>query len=159
MLQGTDTLTRRTLDERGLKVLLGWLRRGVRLERAARAAGYRPEDALTWYWGGQHPECPHPLWAELAFEAAQILAKREAKNYSRTLKAAKAGEEWAIKRLDNREQDKWLDTYPGQDVAREVLAAVEPLQVVPVGQQRAQLGAPAESTGVELINADTPLDV
>jgi hypothetical protein len=120
MLQGVSTQFE--LTEKGLGILLAWIKRVPNdLATAARAAGYRPEDVLTWYWGGQTPGCPHPLWVALAWEVAQIRAKKAASNHRRVIKAAKAGESWAIEALDARlEKSAWA-TYPGRAVADELL--------------------------------------
>lgn len=120
MLKGFSTQFE--LTEKGLGVLLAWIKRIPHdLATAARAAGYRPEDVLTWYWGGQTPNCPHPLWAELAWEVAQIRAKKAASNHRRVIKAAKAGEEWAVKQIDARLDKSAWATYPGRAVADELL--------------------------------------
>jgi hypothetical protein len=121
MLKGTPHDPRQ-LTEKGLAVLLSWIKRIPHdLATAARAAGYPPEMVLTWYWGGQTPGCPHPLWAELAWEVAQIRAKKAASNHRRVVRAAKAGEEWAVKQIDARlEKSAWA-TYPGRGVAEELL--------------------------------------
>jgi hypothetical protein len=132
------------LTEKGLGILLAWIKRIPHdLATAARAAGYPPEMVLTWYWGGQTPGCPHPLWAELAWEVSQIRAKKAAANHRRVVKAAKGGTkrtettkpngdvevkvedvlaaEWAVKQIDARlEKSAWA-TYPGRAVADELL--------------------------------------
>jgi hypothetical protein len=110
------------LTEKGLGILLAWIRRVPHdLATAARAAGFQPEQVLTWYWGGQTPGCPHPLWAELAWEVAQIRAKKAASNHRRVVRAAKAGEEWAVKQIDARLDKSAWATYPGRAVADELL--------------------------------------
>lgn len=129
MLKGFSTQFE--LTEKGLGVLLAWVRRIPHdLATAARAAGFQPEQVLTWYWGGQTPGCPHPLWAELAWEVAQIRAKKAASNHRRVVKAAKAGEEWAVKQIDARLDKSAWATYPGRAVADELLGlagATEPV--------------------------------
>jgi hypothetical protein len=121
MLQGVSSQFE--LTEKGLAILLAWIRRIPHdLPTAARAAGYRPEDVLTWYWGGQTEGCPHPLWATLAFEVAQIRAKKAATNHGRVIKAAKAGESWAIEALDKRLDKSAWATFPGKAAQDELLS-------------------------------------
>ena len=149
MLKGVPQ-DNRQLTEKGLQLLLRWVKKLPHdLETAARAAGYRPHDVLTWFWGGTVEGCPHPLWVELAFEVAQIRAKKAAVNHKRIVKAAKGGvkrtetekadgtverkveevlpAEWAIKALDDRLQRSAWATYPGRDVHDSLLELAEAL--------------------------------
>lgn len=152
MLKGTPHDPRQ-LTEKGLAVLLSWVKRIPHdLETAARAAGYRPHDVLTWFWGGMTDGCPHPLWVELAFEVAQIRARKAAANHKRVVRAAKGGvkrtetqkpdgsferkvedvlpAEWAIKALDARQEKSAWATYPGRDVTDQLRELAETLPQV-----------------------------
>jgi hypothetical protein len=152
MLKGTPNDPRQ-LTPKGLEILLGWIKRIPHdLATAARAAGYRPHDVLTWYWGGMTDGCPHALWVELAFEVAQIRAAKAAQNHRRIVRAAKGGykrterrdgngevlerkleevppAEWAIKALDNRAEQSAWSTFPGRDVMDQLRELAEALPV------------------------------
>ena len=142
MLRGVPD---RELSERGMQLLLMWLRRGVSLRRASMAAGYPPEHVQTWLLHGRDPRCTSPLCATLAFEAAQIEAKKEAQ-YHRRIKAAASGgskttkttrpggdeetkveevlpAQWAIERLEKRLDASEWGIFPGEALADAILQA------------------------------------
>ena len=154
----------RQLTERGLAVLLTWVKRIPHdLPTAARAAGYLPQDVLSWYWGGHDPRCPHPLWAELAFEVQQIRARKAASNHRRVVRAAKGGvkrtetqkpdgtferkveevlpAEWAIKALVDRLTRSAWATWPGKDVQDQLLELAEGLPKAPLEAEEAPVRA------------------